>query len=166
MAVSEAEPFFRGYPSAGADQATELLLDEIRGRVRFLLDVGLGYVSLGRQSRTLAGGEAQRVVLATALGSSLTSTLYVLDEPSVGLHPRDVERLAVVLRELSAAGNAVVVVEHDPLFIRAADQVIDLGPEGGYEGGRVMAWGTPEDVARCRDSRTAPYLLEYLERHS
>jgi excinuclease ABC subunit A len=166
MAVSEAELFFRGYPSAGADKATELLLDEIRGRVRFLLDVGLGYVSLGRQSRTLSGGETQRVVLATALGSSLTSTLYVLDEPSVGLHPRDVERLARVLRELSAAGNAVVVVEHDPLFIRAADQVIDLGPEGGYEGGRVMAWGAPEDAARCRDSRTAPYLLEYLERHS
>jgi excinuclease ABC subunit A len=163
MAVSGAEMFFRGYPSAGADKATELLLGEIRGRVRFLQDVGLGYVSLGRQSRTLSGGETQRVVLATALGSSLTSTLYVLDEPSVGLHPRDVERLAGVLRQLGEAGNAVVVVEHDPLFIRAADQVIDLGPGPGRFGGRVVHQGTPAGLLPRRKSVTAAYLRG--ERH-
>ena len=100
------------------DPASEQLLHEIRGRLRFLVDVGLGYLTLGRQSRTLSGGEAQRVTLATALGGSLTSTLYVLDEPSVGLHARDAARLTGVLRRLAEAGNAVVVVEHDPALDR------------------------------------------------
>ena len=158
MPITEAESFFRLQPAPVGDRATELLLDEIRGRLRFLLDVGLGYLSLGRMSRTLSGGETQRVTLATALGASLTSTLYVLDEPSVGLHPRDEERLARVLRELAAAGNAVVVVEHDSVFIRAADRIIDLGPGPGRDGGKVVHQGTLAGLMRCRQSLTAAYL--------
>lgn len=158
MAISEAEPFFRHWSAPVGDRATELLLSEIRGRLRFLLDVGLGYLSLGRMSRTLSGGETQRVTLATALGASLTSTLYVLDEPSVGLHPRDKERLAKVLRKLAAAGNAIVVVEHDPIFIRAADRVIDLGPGPGRDGGQVVHQGTVAGLLCQRDSQTAAYL--------
>lgn len=158
MSITEAGSFFRLWSAPIGDRATELLLDEIRGRLRFLLDVGLGYLSLGRMSRTLSGGETQRVTLATALGASLTSTLYVLVEPSVGLHPRDKERLARVLRELAAAGNAVVVVEHDPVFIGAADRVIDLGPGPGRDGGKVVHQGTLAGLMRCRDSLTAAYL--------
>lgn len=158
MPISELEPFFRRWSPPAPDPATDLLLHEIRGRLRFLTDVGLGYLSLGRMSRTLSGGETQRVTLATALGSSLTSTLYVLDEPSVGLHPRDKERLARVLRKLAAAGNAVVVVEHDPIFIRAADRVIDLGPGPGRLGGKVVHQGTVAGLLREPDSPTGAYL--------
>jgi len=158
MSVSEAEEFFRLWNAPPGDRATELLLAEIRGRLRFLLDVGLGYLSLGRQSRTLSGGETQRVTLATALGSSLTSTLYVLDEPSVGLHPRDEERLAGALRNLASAGNAVVVVEHDPVFIRAADHIIDLGPGPGQKGGRVVHQGRLSGLLSRRNSPTGAYL--------
>jgi len=158
MSISEAEAFFRRSTSMGMDRVTELLLNEIRGRLRFLLDVGLGYLSPGRMSRTLSGGETQRATLATALGSSLTTTLYVLDEPSVGLHPRDKERLAKVLSDLAAAGNAVVVVEHDPVFIREADRIIDLGPGPGQNGGRVVHQGTINGLMRQRHSQTAAYL--------
>jgi excinuclease ABC subunit A len=158
LPITEAASFLRLWSAPAGDRATELLLEEIRGRLRFLLDVGLGYLSLGRMSRTLSGGETQRVTLATALGASLTNTLYVLDEPSVGLHPRDEERLARVLRELAAAGNAVVVVEHDPAFIRAADRVIDLGPGPGRDGGKVVHRGTLAGLMRCRHSLTADYL--------
>src|SRR2546422_8239673 len=135
LPIAEAERFFAAYTPNANDTAADLLLREIRGRLRFLCDVGVGYLTLSRQSRTLSGGEAQRVTLATALGSSLTSTLYVLDEPSIGLHPRDAGRLAGVLRRLAAAGNAVVVVEHDPALIGSADHVIDLGPGPGKQGG-------------------------------
>jgi excinuclease ABC subunit A len=141
LPVAEAEAFFRGWSPPGSDAATDLLLGEIRSRLRYLVDVGLGYLTLGRQSRTLSGGEAQRVTLATALGGSLTRTLYVLDEPSVGLHPRDAKRLSGVLRRLAEAGNAVVVVEHDPAIVAAADQVIDLGPGPGRSGGEVVYQG-------------------------
>ena len=141
----------------GKDPASEQLLHEVRGRLRFLVDVGLGYLTLGRQSRTLSGGEAQRVTLATALGGSLTSTLYVLDEPSVGLHPRDAGRLSGVLRRLADAGNAVVVVEHDAALIGAADHVIDLGPGPGREGGEVVYEGPVAGPARrSRARRPAP----------
>ena len=163
MSISEAGEFFRGWVPPAGDRATELLLREIRGRLDFLRDVGLGYVSLGRQSRTLSGGETQRVTLATALGASFTSTLYVLDEPSVGLHPRDKERLAVVLRKLAGAGNAVVVVEHDPIFIRYADRVIDLGPGPGRDGGRVVHEGTVAGLLQRRESPTAAYLRGELK---
>ncbi len=158
LSIAEAENFFGRWFLPKIDPATELLLQEIRGRLRFLLDVGLGYLSLGRMSRTLSGGETQRVTLATALGSSLTSTLYVLDEPSVGLHPRDKEQLAQALRKLAQAGNAVVVVEHDPIFIRSAGRVIDLGPGPGHSGGKVVHQGTVAGLLRTPDSPTASYL--------
>ncbi|MBP8985122.1 MAG: excinuclease ABC subunit UvrA [Syntrophobacterales bacterium] len=158
MAVSAVESFFRRWSPPAEDRASELLLGELSGRLGFLLDVGLGYLSLGRLSRTLSGGETQRVTLATALGSSLTGTLYVLDEPSVGLHPRDAERLAGVLRTLASAGNAVVVVEHDPVFIRQADRVIDLGPGPGERGGSVIHQGSVTGLIGNRRSPTAAYL--------
>lgn len=158
LSIAEAEKFFRNWSAPPADKAASLLLTEIRGRLRFLLDVGLKYLTLARQSRTLSGGEAQRVTLATALGSSLTSTLYVLDEPSVGLHPRDASRLANALRALSRAGNAVVLVEHEPTLVGAADQVIDLGPGPGREGGKVVYHGPLEGLLRQPNSKTGAYL--------
>ena len=162
LPIVEAEAFFHAWSAASGDTATELLLREIRGRLRFLLDVGLGYLTLARQSRTLSGGEAQRVTLATALGSSLTSTLYVLDEPSVGLHQRDVGRLAGVLRRLAAAGNAVVVVEHDPALIGAAAHIIDLGPGPGREGGEVVYQGPLGGLLREPRSKTGAHLMGHL----
>jgi len=163
MPIAESERFFREWSPSAHDTAVELLLREIRGRLRFLLDVGLGYLTLARQSRSLSGGEAQRVTLATALGSFLTSTLYVLDEPSVGLHPRDVKRLAPVLRRLSREGNAVVLVEHDPSLIRAADHIIDLGPGPGRQGGEVVYQGPLPGLLDQGDSKTAAYLTGRLK---
>ena len=163
LPVAEAERAFREWRVPGDDPASEQLLHEIRGRLRFLVDVGLGYLTLGRQSRTLSGGEAQRVTLATALGGSLTSTLYVLDEPSVGLHPRDAGRLSAVLRRLAEAGNAVVVVEHDPALIASADHVIDLGPGPGREGGEVVYEGPVAGLLEEPRSKTGAYLAGRLE---
>ncbi|TVR07202.1 MAG: excinuclease ABC subunit A, partial [Spirochaetaceae bacterium] len=117
------------------DEPTALLLAEIRARLRYLVDVGLGYLTLDRQSRTLSGGEVQRINLTTALGTSLVNTLFVLDEPSIGLHQRDVQRLIAILTRLRDLGNTIVVVEHDPEVIRAADLVIDMGPQAGEAGG-------------------------------
>ena len=162
LAVAEAERAFREWAVPGHDPASEQLLHEIRGRLRFLVDVGLGYLTLGRQSRTLSGGEAQRVTLATALGGSLTSTLYVLDEPSVGLHPRDAGRLSTVLRRLAEAGNAVVVVEHDATLIASADHVIDLGPGPGREGGTVVYEGPVEGLLQEARSKTGMHLAGRL----
>jgi excinuclease ABC subunit A len=162
LPVGEAERLFREWSPPGTDAATELLLGEVRGRLRFLVDVGLSYLTLARQSRTLSGGEAQRVTLATALGGSLTSTLYVLDEPSVGLHPRDVGALASVLRRLAEAGNAVVVVEHDPLIVAGADHVIDLGPGPGRDGGEVVYAGPVAGLLRAPRSKTGDYLAGRL----
>ncbi len=158
LPVADAERAFREWSVPGRDPASEQLLHEVRGRLRFLVDVGLGYLTLGRQSRTLSGGEAQRVTLATALGGSLTSTLYVLDEPSVGLHPRDTAKLSGVLRRLAEAGNAVVVVEHDPDLIASADHVIDLGPGPGKAGGEVVYEGPVEGLLRAPRSLTGAYL--------
>jgi len=163
LPVAEAERLFREWSAPGNDPAAEQLLHEIRGRLRFLVDTGLGYLTLGRQSRTLSGGEAQRVTLATALGGSLTSTLYVLDEPSVGLHPRDSGRLASVLERLAAAGNAVVVVEHDPALIMGADHVIDLGPGPGRDGGEVVYEGEVAGLVREPRSKTGAHLAGRLE---
>jgi excinuclease ABC subunit A len=159
--LSEVDRFFR--EMRAADPPTELLLREIRGRVGFLTDVGLGYLTLARQSRTLSGGEAQRVTLATALGGSLVNTLYVLDEPSTGLHPRDAETLGGVLRQLAAAGNAIVAVEHDPAIIRAADHVIDLGPGPGRAGGEVVYAGPVAGLSKEPRSRTGDYLAGRLQ---
>ncbi len=158
MQISRAANFLREWAPEAPDRATDMLLDEIRSRLRFLHDVGLDYLTLGRQSRTLSGGETQRVTLATALGTSLTNTLYILDEPSVGLHPRDKARLARVLSRLAADGNGVVVIEHDPAFIQVADRLIDLGPGPGLDGGRIVHQGTPSGLVKRRDSHTARYL--------
>jgi excinuclease ABC subunit A len=142
---------------AALDQAIELLLKEIRARLRFLCEVGLGYLTLDRQSRTLSGGEVQRINLTTALGTSLVNTLFVLDEPSIGLHPRDMHRVIGVMRRLRNAGNSLVVVEHDPQVMLAADRVLDLGPGPGERGGQVVFEGPPE--ALCRASTlTGQYL--------
>jgi excinuclease ABC subunit A len=162
MPIAEADRFFHAFGPPANDTAATLLLREIRGRLRFLLDVGLSYLSLARQSRTLSGGEAQRVTLATALGSSLTSTLYVIDEPSVGLHPRDLHQLSGVLRRLARAGNAVVLVEHDPALIAAADHIVDLGPGPGREGGEVVYEGTLAGLLREARSMTADCLAGRL----
>ena len=113
-----------------------MLLDELRARLDFLVDVGVGYLTLDRQSRTLSGGEVQRINLTTALGTSLVNTLFVLDEPSIGLHPRDMHRVVEVMHRLRDAGNSLVVVEHDPQVMLAADRVLDMGPGPGERGGR------------------------------
>ncbi|HEY3356799.1 MAG TPA: excinuclease ABC subunit UvrA [Polyangia bacterium] len=162
LPIAAAARFFRALRPAPPDPATELLLREIRGRLGFLVDVGLGYLTLARQSRTLSGGEAQRVTLATALGSSLTSTLYVLDEPSVGLHARDAGRLAGVLAALARAGNAVVVVEHDPTIVSRADHVIELGPRPGRQGGHVVYEGPLAGLLATPQSPTGAFLAGRL----
>ncbi|MFP3938705.1 MAG: excinuclease ABC subunit UvrA [Thermoanaerobaculia bacterium] len=136
------------------------LVDELAERVEVLHRVGLDYLTLDRQARTLSGGEAQRIHLAAALGSGLTSTLYALDEPTIGLHPQDSERLLDLLRDLAARGNTVLVVEHDRTLIEGADHVIDLGPRAGEAGGRLMVEGTVDDVLACRESLTGRYLRE------
>ncbi len=138
-------------------QIAETILRELRARLAFLVDVGLGYVSLDRQMRTLSGGEAQRINLANSLGSRLVDTLYVLDEPTVGLHPKDTTALLTLLGQLRDAGNSVVVVEHDPLAIREADHVLELGPASGEQGGSVVFQGTPDELARA-DSTTGRYI--------
>ncbi|HMH28871.1 MAG TPA: excinuclease ABC subunit UvrA [Steroidobacteraceae bacterium] len=140
-------------------EATELLLREIRARLKYLTDVGLGYLNLDRQSRTLSGGEVQRINLTTALGTSLVNTLFVLDEPSIGLHPRDVERIVGVMHRLRDAGNTLVVVEHDPKVIQAADRVLDIGPGPGEHGGEIVFYGPLRDLSAATGSLTADYLF-------
>ena len=136
------------------------LLDEIAERIEVLHRVGLDYLTLDRQARTLSGGETQRIHLAAALGSGLTSTLYVLDEPTIGLHPQDSERLLELLRDLARRGNTVLVVEHDRTLIKGADHVIDLGPAAGEHGGRVVAEGPLSVILACEESLTGRYLRE------
>ncbi len=143
---------------AGVNQATDLMLGEIRARLGYLQTVGLGYLTLDRQSRTLSGGEVQRINLTTALGTSLVNTLFVLDEPSIGLHPRDMRRMVTVLHRLRDAGNSLLVVEHDPQVMLAADRIIDIGPGPGEHGGELVFQGTPKQLLRSRRSRTADYL--------
>jgi len=138
-------------------QLDDLLLTEIRARLKFLNDVGLGYLTLDRQSRTLSGGEVQRINLTTALGTSLVNTLFVLDEPSVGLHPRDMGRVIDVMRRLRDAGNSLVVVEHDPQIMFAADRILDIGPGPGERGGEVVFFGSPADL-RKQSTLTAEYF--------
>lgn len=133
------------------------LLIEINNRLRFLMDVGLSYLTLNRKSNTLSGGESQRINLATSLGSSLVGSMYILDEPSIGLHPKDTERLISVLKSLRDLGNTVIVVEHDEEIMKAADAIIDIGPEAGTFGGEIVAEGTYEAILKS-DSLTAKYL--------
>ena len=151
MSVGAAQGFFQELKPAGAlDQVASLILDEIRRRLAYLVGVGLEYLTLDRQSRTLSGGELERVDLTTAIGSSLVNTLYVLDEPSIGLHPRDSRRLVEILQRLRANQNTVVVVEHDPEIIKECDHIIDLGPKAGEQGGQIMFAGYLSRVAQKR----------------
>lgn len=139
------------------DAAMELVLTEIRSRLKFLCDVGLGYLTLDRQSRTLSGGEVQRINLTTALGTSLVNTLFVLDEPSIGLHPRDIHRVVEVMHRLRDAGNTLVVVEHDPQLMVAADRIIDIGPGPGERGGQIVFDGTPAQLRQAH-TLTGKYM--------
>ncbi|SDO94681.1 excinuclease ABC subunit A [Rhodoferax sp. OV413] len=141
----------------GDVQALKLLLDEITTRLKYLCDVGIGYLTLDRQSRTLSGGEVQRINLTTALGTSLVNTLFVLDEPSIGLHPRDMHRIIEAMQRLRDAGNTLVVVEHDPAVMLAADRMIDMGPGPGARGGQIVFDGTTDDL-RHADTLTGAYL--------
>jgi len=159
MSVAEAAAFFAGLQlSATQEEIAQLILGEIRHRLRYLLAVGLDYLTLDRQSRTLSGGELARVDLTRAVGSSLVNTLYILDEPSVGLHPRDSQRLVKILQELRAKENTVVVVEHEEEIIREADHIIDLGPGAGERGGEILFAGPYRELLRDTRSATARYL--------
>ena len=143
---------------APIDDATDLLLTEIRTRTGYLCEVGLSYLTLDRQSRTLSGGEVQRINLTTALGTSLVNTLFVLDEPSIGLHPRDMGRVIDVMHKLRDAGNTLVVVEHDPQVMLAADRILDMGPGPGERGGEIVYFGEAQRIRSARGSLTGDYL--------
>ena len=159
MPVDELIAFFAGLELDGHDTKTAArILVEIRNRLQYLADVGLGYLTLDRLSSTLSGGESQRINLSTSLGSNLTGSLYILDEPSIGLHPRDTNRLIKVLQQLRDLGNTVIVVEHEEKVIRAADYIVDIGPKAGYNGGEVVFSGTLPQLLKSRKSLTADYL--------
>ena len=164
LTVEEALTFFAQVKlSAEEAEIAEKLLEEIRERLTFLNDVGLDYLTLDRLSSTLSGGEAQRIQLATSLGSRLVGTLYVLDEPSIGLHSRDTHRLVKILHDLRDLGNTILVVEHDPDIMKAADRILDLGPGAGENGGQLMAEGTYDEITHNPVSLTGKYLSEDLK---
>jgi excinuclease ABC subunit A len=161
LSVREARAWFEALPSALTAKQNEIatrILKEIRDRLAFLVDVGLDYLTLARASGTLSGGESQRIRLASQIGSGLTGVLYVLDEPSIGLHQRDNERLLATLKRLRDLGNTVIVVEHDEDAILQADCVVDIGPGAGIHGGEIVAKGTPQEIMACRASLTGQYL--------
>jgi excinuclease ABC subunit A len=161
--LRECLAYFEGLKLQGAKaEIADKVVREIRSRLKFLNDVGLNYLSLDRSADTLSGGEAQRIRLASQIGSGLTGVMYVLDEPSIGLHQRDNDRLIATLRHLRDIGNTVLVVEHDEDAIRAADHVIDMGPGAGVHGGQVIAQGTAEEVAASPESLTGRYLSQVL----
>lgn len=158
LPLSRLLEFFEVIRDEGqTDEAGSMVVDEILSRLRYLVDVGVGYLTLERQSRTLSGGEVQRVNLTTALGTSLVNTLFVLDEPSIGLHPRDMDRINRVMQRLKKSGNTLVVVEHDPQVMLAADTICDMGPGPGEKGGSLIFKGTPKDIIKA-DTLTARYL--------
>jgi excinuclease ABC subunit A len=168
MDIGAAHEFASGLASSlGESEALREVVTGIERRLRFLLDTGLGYLNLDRDYATLSGGEAQRVRLATQLGMGLIGVIYVLDEPSVGLHPKDNERLLAQLRGLRDTGNTVIVVEHDEETMRAADEILELGPEAGVDGGRILFQGTPAQCALqpARVSQTGPFLARKLSVH-
>lgn len=160
MPICDLYQFFCNITLTSHEQLiAKRLLFEIKKRLNILIEVGLGYLTLNRNSASLSGGESQRINLATSLGSTLVGSLYILDEPSIGLHPRDTERLIKVLRQLQKAGNTVIIVEHDEDIIRAADHIIDIGPEAGRNGGNVVFEGDPEHLPMHSQSYTVRYLL-------
>ena len=160
LPIHDLKEFFRTLELDAHDTAiAKRILTEITNRIHFLMDVGLGYLTLNRLSNSLSGGESQRINLATSLGSSLVGSLYILDEPSIGLHSRDTDRLIKVLRQLQELGNTVVVVEHDEEIIRAADYIIDIGPQAGRLGGQIVYQGNMSDLQKDSSSYTVRYLL-------
>lgn len=163
LSIKRLIPFFKELQLSEYDQkVSKRLLIEINSRLTFLSDVGLDYLTLNRNSATLSGGESQRINLATSLGSSLVGSMYILDEPSIGLHPKDTERLIKVLKNLRDLGNTVIVVEHDEDIMKAADRIIDIGPEAGTFGGELVAEGNFDEILKA-DSLTAKYLNGQLE---
>jgi excinuclease ABC subunit A len=163
LPINELKPFFNAIKLNENDaKIAERLLVEIKNRLQFLTNVGLTYLTLNRKSNTLSGGESQRINLATSLGSSLVGSMYILDEPSIGLHPKDSEQLIAVLKALRDLGNTVIVVEHDEDIMKQADEIIDIGPEAGTLGGEVVATGTFKDILKS-ESLTAKYLNEELK---
>ncbi|MGZ3528711.1 MAG: excinuclease ABC subunit UvrA [Vulcanimicrobiaceae bacterium] len=159
MSIENAERFFAEFkPSEREEQIAHQVLKEIRGRLGFLTNVGLNYLTLARSATTLSGGESQRIRLATQIGSSLVGVLYILDEPSIGLHQRDNDRLLATLRTLRDLGNTLIVVEHDEDTIRTADVIVDIGPGAGAEGGHILTVGQLDDVLKHTDSETGAYL--------
>ena len=166
FSIKQAARWFEQLPATMDSKQNEIaarILKEIRERLKFLNDVGLDYLSLSRNSGTLSGGESQRIRLASQIGSGLTGVLYVLDEPSIGLHQRDNARLLDTLRHLRDLGNTVIVVEHDEDAILAADHLVDIGPAAGIYGGNVIASGTPAEVMENEKSVTGQYLTGALE---
>jgi excinuclease ABC subunit A len=159
LSIERAQKFFNKlkFDKERAVIAAQIL-KEIKARLKFMVDVGLGYLTLERKSGTLSGGEAQRIRLATQVGSGLVGVCYVLDEPTIGLHKRDNDRLLGILRRLSRLGNTVIVVEHDEDVIRSADHIIDIGPAAGAQGGKVVAQGSYETIVGCAESLTGQYL--------
>ena len=163
LPVTELKEFFASLKLSKSEAETaKRLLVEINNRLQFLIDVGLGYLTLDRLSNSLSGGESQRINLATSLGSSLVGSLYILDEPSIGLHPRDTGRLIKVLRQLQQLGNTVVVVEHDEEIMRAADYIIDIGPFAGRNGGQVVYAGNMSDITPMKAAASQSFTLKYL----
>jgi len=164
MSIEKAYLFFQNIELTDYERAiSSSILSEINRRLKYLYEVGLGYLTLDRLSSTLSGGEAQRINLATALGSSLVGTLYILDEPSIGLHPRDTHRLIKILKSLKENGNTVIVVEHDREVIESADHIVDLGPGAGENGGRIVFQGKYEDLIKDENSLTGKYLSGRLK---
>lgn len=164
MPISELIPFFKSLNLSEHDQQlTKRLLPEIENRLEFLDRVGLGYLTLNRQANSLSGGESQRINLATSLGSSLVGSMYILDEPSIGLHPRDTARLISVLNNLRDIGNTVIIVEHEEDIMQAADELIDMGPEAGINGGTIVFQGKPVDLKKVKNSLTTQYLSGELQ---
>jgi excinuclease ABC subunit A len=161
LSIEDAYGFFSELELSDYDrQVSKRILPEIKSRLGFLKDVGLGYLTLNRAANSLSGGESQRINLATSLGSSLVGSIYVLDEPSIGLHPKDTERLISVLKRLKSIGNTVIIVEHEEEVMRAADEILDIGPKAGIYGGEVVFQGTFSELQASKDSLTADYLLE------
>ena len=155
LSIARTLDFFQTVPLSPAEQEIAArVLKEIRERLGFLVNVGLDYLTLDRAAGTLSGGEGQRIRLATQIGSSLMGVLYILDEPSIGLHQRDNARLLATLKRLRDVGNTVIVVEHDEETILEADYVIDMGPGAGVHGGEIVAQGTPREILRHEDSLT------------
>ena len=163
MEIEQSLNFFKDITLDDHDyKIAKRLLLEITNRLRFLQDVGLGYLTMNRLSNTLSGGESQRINLATSLGSSLVGSMYILDEPSIGLHPKDTDRLITVLKRLRDIGNSVIIVEHDEEIIKASDEIIDIGPDAGEYGGELIFQGTFEELKNSADSYTAKYLTRRL----